>query len=264
MSDTADDLIERPGAVADTHTGMPSLKGKRAIVTGGTTGIGRAIAVLLASEGATVDICGRNQQHLKDALDAIGAVGTAQGSAIDLAERQNVERYFAEAIARLGGLDIAVINAAIPAGGLSEMDERAVRYAITTDFTAYLMSAHEAIDAFGDKGGDIVLIGSMSAHVLGPSSTVYAGMKAGIAAFAEALRKELGNRDIKVALVEPGFTQADFHYPDIDAEEQKRRVKDEKMLRSEDIAVAVHYVLTQPRRAVVQQVTVAPLRKDDE
>ena len=263
MSDTTDSLVDRPGAVSDTHTDRPSLKGKRAIVTGGTTGIGRAIAVLLASEGAIVDICGRTEQHLNDALEAIGQVGTAQGSAIDLADQNNVERYFADATARLGGLDIAVINAAIPAGGLSEMSARDLRYAIATDFTAYLMSAHEAVEAMG-KGGDIVLIGSMSAHILGPSSTVYAGMKAGIAAFAEALRKELGSRDIKVSLIEPGFTQADFHYPDIDAEQQKQLVKAEKMLRSEDIAVAAHYALTQPRRAVVQQITVAPLRKDDE
>lgn len=263
MSATTDSMIERPGAVSDAHTERPSLKGKRVIVTGGTTGIGRAIAVLLASEGAVVDICGRNEHHLKDALAAIGRVGTVQGSAIDLADRDNVERYFADAIARLGGLDIAVIDAAIPAGGLSEMSGRDLRYAIATDFTAYLMSAHEAVEAMRD-GGDIVLIGSMSAHILGPSSTVYAGMKAGIAAFAEALRKELGSRDIKVSLIEPGFTQADFHYPDIDADEQKQMVREEKMLRSEDIAVAVHYALTQPRRAVVQQITIAPLRKDDE
>jgi NADP-dependent 3-hydroxy acid dehydrogenase YdfG len=263
VSDTTDSLVDRPGAVSDAHTGRPSLKGKRAIVTGGTTGIGRAIAVLLASKGAIVDICGRTEQHLNDALEAIGQVGTAQGSAIDLADQDNVERYFADATARLGGLDIAVINAAIPAGGLSEMSARDLRYAIATDFTAYLMSAHEAVEAMG-KGGDIVLIGSMSAHILGPSSTVYAGMKAGIAAFAEALRKELGSRDIKVSLIEPGFTQADFHYPDIDAEQQKQLVKAEKMLRSEDIAVAAHYALTQPRRAVVQQITIAPLRKDDE
>jgi NADP-dependent 3-hydroxy acid dehydrogenase YdfG len=263
VSDTTDSLIERPGAVSDTHTDKQSLNGKRAIITGGTTGIGRAIAVLLASEGATVDICGRTEQHLNDALEAIGQVGAGQGSATDLAEPDNVERYFADATARLGGLDIAVINAAIPASGLSEMSARELRYAIATDFTAYLMSAHEALDAMGN-GGDIVLIGSMSAHILGPSSTVYAGMKAGIAAFAEALRKELGSRDIKVSLIEPGYTQADFHYPDIDAEKQKQMVREEKMLRSEDIAVAVHYALTQPRRAVVQQITVAPLRKGDE
>ncbi len=264
MTDTTDSLIVRPDARADTHTAQPSLKGKRAVVTGGTTGIGRAIAMLLAAEGAKVHVCGRDARHLDDALQAIGQVGEGGGMAIDLAERENVERYFAEARRWLGGLDIAVINAAIPAKGLTGMTEKEVRYAVAADFTAYLMSAHEAIDAMDGGAGDIVLIGSMSAHVLGPHSTVYAGMKAGIAAFAEALRKELGSKDIKVTLVEPGFTQADFHYPDIDADKQKTMVKDEKMLRSEDIAVAVHYALTQPRRAVVQQITVAPLRKDDE
>ena len=121
--------------------------------------------------------------------------------------------------------------------------------------------------------GALAVIGGTIGVILG--MTFFTGAQVGLsgyaalnqlgtAAFAEALRKELGNRNIRVCLVEPGFTQADFHYPDLDAEKQKQMVRDEKMLRSEDIAVAVHYVLTQPRRAVVQQVTVAPLRKDDE
>ncbi|HWK35112.1 SDR family oxidoreductase [Sphingomonas sp.] len=247
----------------DAHTRVTGLSGKRVIVTGGTTGIGRAIAVLLASEGAAVHICGRDPTHLDDALARIGEVGSGQGMAIDLAEPDNVARYFAEAGRALGGLDVAVINAAIPAEGLSTMSEAEVRYAIATDFTAYLLSAHAAIDALGDRG-DIVLIGSMSAHVLGPHSTVYAGIKAGIAGFAEALRKELGPKGIKVALVEPGKTGADFHYPDIPAEEQRRMIREETMLRAEDIAVGVHYLLTQPRRAVVQQLTIAPREQDKE
>ena len=71
MSDATDSLIDRPADVADAHTAMPSLKGRRVAITGGTTGIGRAIAVLLASEGAKVFICGRDDAYLKDALDRI-------------------------------------------------------------------------------------------------------------------------------------------------------------------------------------------------
>ena len=244
--------------LADAHTAVSSLSGKRILVTGGTTGIGRAIAVLLASEGAKLHICGRTPEHLADAVGRINEVGAGAGMTIDLAEQGAPERYVKTASEWLGGLDVAVINAAIPAEGLSDMNDSDLRYAIATNFTAYLTSAHAAVEAFGAAGGDIVLIGSVSAHVLGPGSTVYAGIKAGIAGFAEALRKELGPKNIRVTLVEPALTQSDMHYPDKDAEAQKQMVREDKMLRSEDIAVAVQYALTQPRRAVVQTVVVAP------
>jgi 3-oxoacyl-[acyl-carrier protein] reductase len=250
--------------LSDAHTKVTSLAGKRAIVTGGTTGIGRAIAVLLASEGAAVHICGRTPEHLQDALDRINEVGTGTGTVIDLADDGAVERVFAEAAQQLGGIDIAVINAAIAAEGLSTMSAEEVRYAIATDFTAYLMSTHAAVEHFGDSPGDIVLIGSMSAHVLGPGSTVYAGIKAGIAGFSEALRRELGEKDIKVSLVEPGKTGADMQSPDISPEEQRKMIGEETMLRAEDIAVGVHYLLTQPRRAVVQQLTIVPRAQSGE
>jgi NADP-dependent 3-hydroxy acid dehydrogenase YdfG len=244
--------------LADAHTAVSSLSGKRILVTGGTTGIGRAIAVLLASEGARLHVCGRTPEHLADAVARINEVGAGAGTNVDLAEQGAAERYIKAASEWLGGLDVAVINAAIPAEGLSDMSDSDLRYAIATNFTAYLTSAHAAVAAMGEAGGDIVLIGSVSSHILGPGSTVYAGIKAGIAGFSEALRKELGPKNIRVTLVEPALTQSDMHYPDKDADAQKQMVREDKMLRSEDIAVAVHYALTQPRRAVVQTIVVAP------
>jgi len=258
------DLADPPARdLADAHTDQPSLAGRKAVITGGTTGIGRAIAVLLASEGVKVFVCGRTPQHLSDALERIREVGDGDGINVDLAEPDGVKRFFDAADSYLGGLDVAIINAAVPAQGLTDMSEDALTYAIATDFTAYLTSAHAAAKRLKDQG-DIVLIGSMSAHILGPGSTVYAGMKAGIAGFSEALRKELGPKGIKVALVEPGKTGADFQYPDIPADKQREMIHEETMLRAEDIAVGVHYLLTQPRRAVVQQLTIAPRMQDKE
>jgi NADP-dependent 3-hydroxy acid dehydrogenase YdfG len=248
---------------ADAHTEQPSLEGKKAIITGGTTGIGRAIAVLLASYGVDVFICGRDPRHLEDALQRIGEVGRGDGIAIDLAEPDNVRRFFDAGLAYLGGLDIAVINAAVPAKGITTMDEGALRYAIATDFTAYLLSAKAAADALSDHG-NIVFIGSMSAYMLGAGSSVYAGMKYGIQGFSEALRKELAPKGIQVCNVEPGKTGADFQYESFTAQEQADAINREEMLRAEDIAVATHFVLTQPRRAVVQQVTVAPRGQPEE
>lgn len=249
--------------LSDAHTEQPSLEGKRVAITGGTTGIGRAIAILLASQGARVFICGRTPEHLDDALARIREVGKGDGVTTDLAEPDHVGQFFADAGSALGGLDIAVINAAIPAEAISDMSETQLRYAIATDFTAYLLSAHAAVEALRNHG-DIVLIGSMAAHTLGPASTVYAGIKHGIQGFSEALRRELGPKGIKVSLIEPGKTGADFQYPDIPAEKQRQMIREESMLRAEDIAVGVHYCLTQPRRAVVQQLTIAPREQPKE
>lgn len=244
-----------PRNLSDAHTQMPSLKGRKAVITGGTTGIGRAIGVLLASEGVEIFTCGRDERHLKDALERIGEVGKGDGISLDLAEKQGLDRFFAEAANRLGSYDIAIVNAAISVDGVTSTNADDARYAIETDFTAYVMSAHKAAQHM-QNNGDIVLIGSMSAHSLSGDGAIYAGIKLGIAGFAEALRKELGGKGIKVGFVEPGLTGADFQYPEIPADKQREMIHAEEMLRAEDIAVAVHYMLTQPRRAVVQQLTI--------
>lgn len=259
------DAVERSGKnLSDAHTRLPALSGRKAILTGGTTGIGRAIAVLLASEGVDVFVCGRNSQHLADGLERIREVGTGAGISVDLADEDGVDRFVTAAKDYFGGsFDIAIVNAAIPAEGLTKMTASQLRYAVAADFTAYLATADAAVDVMEDFG-DIVFIGSMAAHGLGGGSSVYAGVKAGIAGFAEALRKELGKKGIKVSNVEPGKTGADFQYAEFSAEEQAEQINNEWMLRAEDIAVAVHFVLSQPRRAVVQQVTVAPRTQEDE
>lgn len=256
------DLAE-PINVADAHTAQPSLTGRKAIVTGGTTGIGRAIAVLLASEGVKVFVCGRDAQHLEDGLTRIREVGEGDGISLDMAEPDAIDRLVAASYDYFGDFDIAIVSAAVPAQGVTTMSADDLRYAIAVDFTACLATAHAAAAVMKDHG-DIVLIGSMSAHGLGGGSSVYAGMKAGIAGFAEALRKELGPKGIKVCNIEPGKTGADFQNESFTAKEQAERIAADWMLRAEDIAVACHYALTQPRRAVVQQITISPRTQEDE
>lgn len=241
--------------IGDAHTRVEPLKGRRVLITGGTTGIGRAIAILLASEGAAVFVCGRDRRHLKDALDAIGKVGKGDGIALDLADDKGVAKFFDAGEKALGGIDVAVVNAAIGASGLTEESEPDLRYAIATDFTGYLLSAQQAAARMKDAG-DIVLIGSMSTYALGPHSTVYAGIKYGIQGFAVALRRELGPKGIRVSLIEPSLTGTDM--VDIPTDEQQQRTAAGEMLRAEDIAVGVHYVLTQPRRTVIQRLDITP------
>ena len=244
-----------PRNLADAHTQQPSLNGRKAIVTGGTTGIGRAIAVLLASEGAKVFVCGRTPAHLDDALERIREVGDGDGINVDLSNKQDVERFFTAAESFLGGLDIAVINAAVPSGALGDSGKAETRYELEVDLVSYLTTTQAAIERM-QAGSDVVLIGSTSAVSKSPGSSIYVAAKAGIQGFAQALRKELADKDIKVGLIEPGFTGADFQYPDFPPEEQRELIEQHRMLRAEDIAVAAHFMLTQPRRAAVSLVRV--------
>jgi NADP-dependent 3-hydroxy acid dehydrogenase YdfG len=243
--------------LADAHTEQPSLAGRRAIITGGTTGIGRAIAVLLASEGAKVFVCGRDENHLEDALARIREVGDGGGISVDLARQEGVDRFVEEGARFLGGIDIAVLNAALPADSLGETEVEDIRYIVDTNLTAFITTARRALDHMA-AGSDFVFIGSMSAVSRGGSSTVYTATKSGMQALAEALRKELAEKDIKVGNIEPGLTGTDMQYPDIPADKQREMIHQEKMLRAEDIAVAAHFMLTQPRRSLVSLMRVDP------
>ncbi|MEH3048050.1 SDR family oxidoreductase [Sphingomonas adhaesiva] len=247
---------------SDAHTAVLPLAGRRAVISGGSTGIGRAIATLLASEGAHVVIGGTDPAHLDDALARIREVGAGEGIALDLSQEDNVAAF----LDRAGDYDIVVANAAEAASGLAEMDEAALRHAISLNFTQYLLLAQAAAKRLSARagGGDIVLVGSMSAYVLGPHSTVYAAIKQGIQGLSIALRRELGPKGVRVALVEPGLTGSDMQLPDIQPDAQRRMIDEEKMLRAEDIAVGVHYLLTQPRRAVVQRLTISPRVQEEE
>ena len=137
-------------ALSDTHTRVENLRGRRVLVSGGTTGIGRAIGAAVASEGARVFICGRDGQHLADARGGDPRpLGEIDGIAMDLAEEDGVKRFFDAGEEALGGIDAVIVNAAIAADGLTEEGESELRYAIATDFTAYLLSAREAAERFG-------------------------------------------------------------------------------------------------------------------
>lgn len=247
-------------SLADAHTAQPDLKGRSAVITGGTTGIGRAVAVLLASSGVNVFICGRERDPLDDALARIREVGNGDGVNVDLSDTAQLSSFFEKAEAFLGKIDIAVINAAVSAEALADTAEEEMRYQIATDFTAYLASAKHAVSRM-KSGADLIFIGSMSAVSRSKGSSIYVAAKSGIEGFAKALREELAEREIKVGLIEPGLTGADMQYSDYSAEEQARLINEEKMLRAEDIAVAVHFMLSQPRRTAVSLMRVEPRLK---
>jgi NAD(P)-dependent dehydrogenase (short-subunit alcohol dehydrogenase family) len=181
-------------------------------VTGGTTGVGRAAASLLASRGCRVFICGRNEEHLADALETIHAEGgDIGGVTADLATTEGVLRFFSQADAWLGGLDIAIINAGIGANGpLASMSHEKIRQVVEVNLLACIACSLEAFKRMGENGGHVVMTGSMSAHVFEEGAAVYVATKSGVRGFATSLRKEANPLGIKVSLIEPGSIGTDM------------------------------------------------------
>jgi NADP-dependent 3-hydroxy acid dehydrogenase YdfG len=233
---------------------MAGMVGKTVLVTGGTTGIGRAIAIELAREGARVLIFGRHQPELDDALAAVRDMGgDAVGMVADQAKAEDVKKVFEKARS-LGALDAVVANAGISAEGLADISDGEWRYALETNLLGYLDVAKRAVEAFEGRQGDIVLIGSVSANNRTKGTSVYTATKSGIQGFADAFRKEMGDKNVRVSLIEPGAVGSDMQ--DCSPEEQLEKIAKAKMLKAEDVAELVTFILTRPDRCTISSVRI--------
>ena len=237
-----------------------TLTGRGAIVTGGTTGIGRAIALQLAADGVHTLITGRHAREMNDALRELKEVSDhATGVLADMAEKSGIDKMFRAADKQLDHLDILVANAGLKAEGAATMDYKEIDYVIRTNVTAYLACCHEAIARMRRrKTGHIVLIGSMSA-VSQSGSSVYTASKTAIQGFAAALGKEVAKMGIKVSLIEPGAVGADMQPR---KSTHAKKAENGTMLKAEDIAALVRHCLIQPPRCDIVRVDVRPHLQD--
>jgi NADP-dependent 3-hydroxy acid dehydrogenase YdfG len=232
---------------------------KSILITGGTTGIGRAIAILLASQGAKVMIFGRHRDDLDEALKDIRAAGgEVLGLTADVSDPEDIQRVFQEFDRQMEKLDILINNAALGYGGITEGGYPEWEYILKTNLLGYMAMTHEAVERMKANGcGHIVSIGSMSADVREKDSSVYVATKSGIQGFSESLRKEVNALGIKVTLIEPGAVGSDMQ-SQYSPEQQRERIEQMKMLRAEDIAACVLYTITQPKRCDVVSLQIRP------
>lgn len=232
------------------------------LVTGGTTGIGRATAMLLAAQGARVMIFGRHQQQLDDALNDMHEVGqNVLGLTADTTNPQDLQRVFQQADQQLGQLDVLVNCAALPYNSIQDGDYTDWLYLVQANLLGYMACARYAIDRMKPRQkGHIVNVGSMSAEVREKGSSVYVATKAGIEGFSASLRKEVNPLGIKVTCVEPGGVGTDMQSATV--EEQRQAEAEFKALKAEDVAATILYTLTQPPRVDVCLVQVKPFQQN--
>jgi len=190
---------------------MPALEGKTAIITGASTGIGRACALLFAREGAKVVLSARNEGALRELEVEI----TAQGGAVeilagDLRDPGLGEALVQRAVSAFGGLDIAVNNGATM-GELNvatEMTEANWRDVIEVNLTApFLHAQHQARAMLERGGGSLIFVSSFVGYTVGmPGMAAYAAAKAGMIGLAKTMAAELGAQGIRVNALLPGGT----------------------------------------------------------
>jgi 3-hydroxy acid dehydrogenase / malonic semialdehyde reductase len=222
------------------------LSGRRILLTGGTTGIGRAALKALANEGARVLTFGRHQDALDAALSGID--GEAIGIVEDAATRDGIDR----------GIDILVACAALGAQPIHEMADEDWRYVIDANLTGYLACARAAILRMQEQGGGhLLFVGSISTEIKAAGESVYAATKAGIQAFAETLRKEVADKRIRVSVIQPGSVDTDMQ--ECSVEEKQAAVADGRMLLAEDVADAILFVLSRSANCDVVNLRIEPL-----
>lgn len=238
-----------------------NLNGKRVLITGGGGGVGRAVAERMLGGGAKVLLTDRNEGSLRGVAGELGAgADRLETVTADLSSSPGLSRLFAQVDDWLGGLDILVACAGVGSGPLSEMDDAGLRYVIESNLLSYVActkAAIERIKAGGGEEGMIILVGSISVHIMAVGESVYNAAKGGVASFAETLRKELIPDRIRLTLIEPGAIASAMQ--PFTPEERERQMLAHKLLPPAEVAEAIMFAATRPAGVDVVTLRIEPL-----
>jgi 3-oxoacyl-[acyl-carrier protein] reductase len=232
------------------------LKGKVAIVTGASKGIGAAIAKHLAAEGAAVVV---NYASSKQGAERVVAdIERTGGKAIvvqaNMAKKPEIERLFAEAKKAFGRVDILVNNAGIyEFSPLEGVTEEHFHKHFDLNVLGLIFASQEAIKHFGSAGGSIINISSVASTAAPANTSVYSATKASVDAVTKSLAKELGPRKIRVNAINPGMVETEgVHAAGIMESDFRKEVESKTPLgrigQSEDIAPAVVFLASEESR----------------
>jgi len=227
---------------------------KVAVITGGTKGIGFAIAEILVKSGAKVFVCGRSKKDLRFALEDLSAYGQAAGEICDVRSEEQVRIMLEECERVYGGLDILINNAGMGIFGktVEELSGEQFRQTLETNLFGVFYACHFALPMMKKRGGGYVInISSLAGQNAHPRMAAYNASKFGLNGFTESLMQEVRQDNIKVSYICPGSVNTSFG-GDI-ADESKSW-----QLQPRDIAEMILNLLDMDPRALPSKVEIRP------
>jgi NAD(P)-dependent dehydrogenase (short-subunit alcohol dehydrogenase family) len=232
---------------------------RRAIVTGGTRGIGYAIATAIAADGGQVLITGLDQGRLDRAVRQLerdaGAAGRIAGSRSDVRRRADVDALVAAAVERFGGLDTLVNNAGVGVfANVEETTDEDWHRVLETNLTGPFLCSRAAIPVMRQGGGGwIINVASLAGRNAFPGGGVYCASKAALVSFSESLMQEVRFDNIRVSVVMPGSVATEFRAQTVSDDDSWK-------LTPDDVALAVMNLLSHPARSLPSKVELRPAK----
>ena len=237
---------------------MESLAGRVALVTGAGSGLGRAVSLLLAREGAFTGLLSRRPEPLRRLAEEIAPAGQVLALPADVRDQAAVDAAVGQLVATAGHLDILVYCAGIglygPVGSYSLADWRAT---LDTNVTGLFLCSQAALPHLRERGGQVVAISSGAGRRGYANLAAYSASKFAVIGFMESLAEEVGSLGIRCTTLLPGSILTDFG-PSSRAEKEARRAEGRTYLRPEAVAEIILQVLRQPADVWTQQLNVWP------
>lgn len=238
---------------------MEPLQGRVAWVTGGTRGIGRAIAQDLAGAGMRIVLTGRDAERAAEAAQAIAtdagvAASEVLGLGADVRDLAEMEAAVAAALARFGRLDAVVANAGMGRfGAVDELTVEAWREVLDVNLTGAFHTVKASVAALEASAGVLVTIGSLAGANAFAGGAAYNAAKFGLVGFTHAVMLDLRDRGVRVSTIMPGSVATAFGG-------RAPNAADAWKIQPEDIAEAVRFVLSSPARTLPSRIEVRPAR----
>lgn len=241
------------------------LRGKVAIVTGASSGIGEAIAEELVKRGMHVALFARRENRLQALAQRLAGQGSEEPLIVpgDVSKPEDVQNLVNQTVHRWGKLDVVIANAGFGyRAPIVDGDPQRWKQLLDTNVYGLLLTLKYGVEQLLEQGsGHVVVTSSVAGHVVTAGGAVYSGSKFAAGAIAEALRQEVGQQGIRVTTLEPGAVTTEFAavagYPPGTVE----AIKQLDPLQAKEIALVIIQVLEQPRNVDIAELIVTPTKQ---